>query len=153
MAVDRNDRGGAAMVKMVDMPVKYLMWVMEQDKEDYRVPTLDDYTAEEIAETGVEAILGVIGSLQTAYDEFSEFRQWVLDAALDGGRVMIRGDMLFSDPDEWQEIVDREWAKARQELDEETTGQLGRHTYVLSTYLAMLYQYAAPVPTFWESRY
>lgn len=140
------------MVKMVDMPVEYLLWVLAQDKEDYRVPTLEDYTREEIAESGAEAILGVIGSLQVAYDEFADFRAWVLGVLGEDGRVMIREDMLFSDPDEWQEIVDSEWAEARQELvdgETTTTGPLGTHTYVLSTYLSMLYQYAAPVRTFW----
>ncbi|CAL4979837.1 unnamed protein product [Urochloa decumbens] len=139
-----------AMVKMVDLPEEYLYWVLAQDKDDYRVPTLDDYTAAEIAESGgIETILATIGALQAAYDEFAEFRAWVRGALYDGGRVMVREDMLVSDPDEWQEMVDAQWAGARWELEEDTAGPLGPHTYMLSTYLALLYQYTAPVPTFW----
>ncbi|CAN6372973.1 unnamed protein product [Urochloa humidicola] len=142
----------AAMVKMVDLPEEYLHWVLEQDKDDYRVPTLDDYTPAEIAEYGgCETLLVTISTLQTAYDEFAEFRAWVRGTLDHGGRVMIREDMLVSDPDEWQEMVDSQWAVAQRELEEETTGPLGPHTYMLSTYLALLYQYTAPVPTFWGS--
>ncbi|CAN6381769.1 unnamed protein product [Urochloa humidicola] len=143
-----------AMVKMVDLPEEYLHWVLAQDKDDYRVPTLDDYTPAEIVESGgTETILATIGALQAAYDEFAEFRAWVRGALDNGGRVMIREDMLFSDPDEWQEMVDTEWAAAQWELEEDTTGPLGPHTYMLSTYLALLYQYTAPVPTFWGAPY
>ena len=60
---------------------------------------------------------------------------------------MIHEDMLFSDPREWQ--VDQEWAEARQELEMDLTKSLGPHLYMLSTYLSLLYHYAAPVPTFW----
>ena len=62
---------------------------------------------------------------------------------------MIHQDMLFSDPTEWQESVDQEWAEARQELEMDLTKSLGPHLYMLSTYLSLLYHYAAPVPTFW----
>ncbi|CAO2149700.1 unnamed protein product [Urochloa humidicola] len=142
----------AAMVKMVDLPEEYLHWVLEQDRDDYRVPTLDDYTPAEIDEYGgSETLLVTIGTLQTAYDEFAEFRAWVRGALDHGGRVMIREDMLVSDPDEWQEMVDSQWAVAQRELEEDMTGPLGPHTYMLSTYLALLYQYTAPVPTFWGS--
>ncbi|CAO2146633.1 unnamed protein product [Urochloa humidicola] len=143
----------AAMVKMVDLPEEYLHWVLEQDKGDYRVPTLDDYTAAEIAEYGggSETLLVTISTLQTAYDEFAEFRARVRGVLDDGCCVMIRKDMLVSDPDEWQEMVDSQWAGAQRELEEDMTGPLGPHTYMLSTYLALLYQYTAPVPTFWGS--
>jgi hypothetical protein len=46
-----TDNGGAVTkVKMAEMPVELLRWVLAQDKEDYRVPTLEDYTQEELAE-------------------------------------------------------------------------------------------------------
>jgi hypothetical protein len=144
-----TDNGGAVTkVKMAEMPVEFLWWVLAQDKEDYRVPTLEDYTQEELAEAK-DTICTVIRCLQISYDEFDEFRAWVGDVIEDNGRVMIHEDMLFSDPKEWQESVDQEWAEARQELEMELTRPLGPHLYMLSTYLSLLYHYAAPIPTFW----
>jgi hypothetical protein len=135
------------MVKMAEMPVEFLRWVLAQDKEDYRVPTLEDYTEEELAEAK-DTICTVIHSLQTTYDEFDEFRAWVRDVLENNGCVMIHEDMLFSDPKEWQESVDQEWAEARQELEMELTKPLGPHLCMLSTYFSLLYHYAAPIPTF-----
>jgi hypothetical protein len=144
-----TDNGGAvAMVKMAEMPVEFLRWVLEQDKEDYRVPTLKDYTQEELAKAK-DTICTVIRSLQIAYDEFDEFRAWVSDAIENNGCVMIHEDKLFSDPKVWQKSVDQEWAEARQELEMELTKPLGPHLYKLSAYLSLLYCYAAPTLTFW----
>ncbi|CAD6256214.1 unnamed protein product [Miscanthus lutarioriparius] len=148
MAGATTDNGGAVtMVKMAEMPVEFLRWVLSQDKEDYRVPTLEDYTKEELAEAK-DTICSVIRSLQIAYDEFDEFRAWVRDVIDNNGCVMIHEDMLFSDPKEWQESVDQEWAEARQELEMELTRPLGPHLYMLSAYLSLLYHYAAPILTF-----
>ena len=147
-AATDDDGAAVAMVKMAEMPVEFLRWVMAQDKEDYRVPTLEDYTQEEVAEAK-DTICTVIRCLQVAYDEFDEFRAWVGDVIENDGCVMIHEDMLFSDPKEWQESVDQEWAEARQELEMELTKPLGQHLCMLSTYLSLLYHYAAPIPTFW----
>ena len=98
-AATDDDGAAVAMVKMAEMPVEFLRWVMAQDKEDYRVPTLEDYTQEEVAEAK-DTICTVIGCLQVAYDEFDEFRAWVGDVIENDGCVMIHDYMLFSDSKE-----------------------------------------------------
>ncbi|KAL6654166.1 hypothetical protein ACP70R_007631 [Stipagrostis hirtigluma subsp. patula] len=163
----------ATMVKMVELPVEYLKWVLAQRKEHYRVPTLADYSPEQVEEEE-EAICKVIASLQAVHDEFFEFKAFVRDALEMDGCVMVPEDKLIPDFRQLQGRIDREWAEAKQELDvavyddypgteedddddaevavllwsdSETTTvpPLGPHLYTLSTYLSFIYRYVSHV--------
>ncbi|KAL6620012.1 hypothetical protein ACP70R_035151 [Stipagrostis hirtigluma subsp. patula] len=152
-------------VKLVELPVEYLKWVLAQRKEHYRVPTLDDYPPERVGEEEEEAIRRVLASLQVAYDEFHELMAFVRDALERNGRVMVPEDRLIPNFRRLQVRVDQEWAGAKQELagvaspcareedeteaappsSETTVPPLGPHLYTLSTYLSLVYGYVSHV--------
>ncbi|KAL6654725.1 hypothetical protein ACP70R_008190 [Stipagrostis hirtigluma subsp. patula] len=158
-------------VKLVELPVEYLKWVLAQRKEDYRVPTLDDYSPEKVGEEE-EAICRFITSLQAAYDEFPELMAFVGDALEMNGCVMVPEGKLIPNFRRLQGRVDEEWAGAKQELadvapscvagsdagdedetevapppssDKTTVPPLGPHLYTLSTYLSLIYGYVSHV--------
>ncbi|KAL6622466.1 hypothetical protein ACP70R_032345 [Stipagrostis hirtigluma subsp. patula] len=143
-------------VKLVELPVEYLKWVLAQRKEHYRVPTLDDYSPERVDEEA-EAIRRIIASLQAAYDEFPELMAFVRGALEMNGRVMVPEDKLIPNSRRLQGRIDQEWAEAKQELadageevvmpssEKTTVAPLGPHLYTLSTYLSLVYGYVSHV--------
>ncbi|KAL6599580.1 hypothetical protein ACP70R_024947 [Stipagrostis hirtigluma subsp. patula] len=162
-----NDEVPTTVVKLVELPVEYLKWVLAQSKEHYRVPTLDDYSSELQVEEEEEAICRVIASLQAAYDEFPELMAFVRDTLEMNGHVMVPEGRLIPNFRQLQGRINQEWAGAKQELanvascdgfdaedddaeiampsSETTVPPLGPHLYTLSTYLSLIYGYVSHV--------
>ncbi|KAL6603968.1 hypothetical protein ACP70R_044329 [Stipagrostis hirtigluma subsp. patula] len=151
------DAAAAAVVKMVELPVPYLKWVLAQRAEHYRVPTLDDYSPERI-EKEEEAICRAVASLQAAYDEFPELMAFVRDVVEMNGCVVVPEGKLIPNFRELQRRIDQEWAGAKHELadmassadstassSETTVPPLGPHLYTLSTFLSLIYGYVSRV--------
>lgn len=140
---------------MVQLPVEFLEWVLAQKKENYCVPTLEDYSPEDVGEE-METICRVNAALQIAYDEFAEFTAWVRDVVQKDGRVVVPGNDVLggasSQAGLFQDKIDCAWEKARQEFypDMEfvwigAVAPLGPHQYLLSVYLSLIYRYVSRV--------
>ncbi|TVU31435.1 hypothetical protein EJB05_23125, partial [Eragrostis curvula] len=161
----RTTTGGEApsppVTTIVQMPVEYLEWVLTQKKNHYRVPTLADYTPEDVAKN-METICRVNASLQAAFAEFAEFQAWVAgviekngcisvladedEDVLDGGACCFQGLVQDKIDDEWEQA--REEFYLAQEMEAVITGDvppLGPHVYLLSVYLSLIYRYVSRV--------